>query len=161
MDSTKHRVFDRIVWTLAVAFACLAAGSLATGAEPAQGDPAQWQAECGSCHLAFAPRLLPAEGWKAVMDSLDKHFGVDASLDPKADAAIRRYLLARAPASGRGAPAADPRRITQAGWFRREHDEVSAADWRNPQVRSPANCGACHRDAARGGFDEESVRIPR
>lgn len=160
MHSNQHRVFDRIVWSLAVAFGCVAAGSVAHGAGPAQADMAQWQSECGSCHLAYPPRLLPADGWKAVMGSLDKHFGVDASVDAGTDAAIRRYLLSRAPASVRGGAAADPRRITQAGWFMREHDEVPAAAWRHPGVGSPANCAACHRDAAQGSFDEESVRIP-
>ncbi len=25
---------------------------------------ALWQAECGSCHVAYPPRLLPAESWR-------------------------------------------------------------------------------------------------
>src|SRR5512135_2316584 len=53
---------------------------------------ALWQSECGSCHVAFPPRLLPAESWRAVMSGLDKHFGSDASLDPVAAKEIGAFL---------------------------------------------------------------------
>src|SRR5512146_2667484 len=53
---------------------------------------ALWQTECGSCHVAYPPRLLPAESWRAVMSGLDKHFGSDASLDPAAVREIGAFL---------------------------------------------------------------------
>jgi hypothetical protein len=28
-------------------------------------------------------------------------------------------------------------------------------------IKSPANCTACHRDAAQGDFEEDRVRIPK
>ena len=37
--------------------------------------------ECGSCHVAFAPGLLPAASWQRLMADLGRHFGSDASLD--------------------------------------------------------------------------------
>jgi hypothetical protein len=37
--------------------------------------------ECGACHMAFQPGLLPAASWRQVMSGLAKHFGEDASLD--------------------------------------------------------------------------------
>ena len=42
------------------------------------------------------------------------------------------------------------------------HD--AAADSRLPQVtnvKTPANCGACHTTAERGDFSERGVRVPR
>ena len=33
--------------------------------------------ECGSCHLAFAPSMLPASAWKRMMGDLANHFGDD------------------------------------------------------------------------------------
>jgi hypothetical protein len=38
--------------------------------------------ECGSCHIAFAPSMLPASSWKRMMDDLKNHFGDDATIDP-------------------------------------------------------------------------------
>ena len=43
--------------------------------------PAVYTQECGSCHLAFPPNLLPKASWQSVMHGLDKHYGSDASLD--------------------------------------------------------------------------------
>jgi len=36
--------------------------------------------ECGSCHLAFAPSMLPASSWKRMLAGLNRHFGTDASI---------------------------------------------------------------------------------
>lgn len=38
------------------------------------------QSECGSCHLAFAPSMLPARSWQALMGGLQNHFGDDATM---------------------------------------------------------------------------------
>ena len=51
-----------------------------------------WQAECSTCHVAYPPRLLPRESWRAVMSGLDKHFGSDASLDPATAREIGTFL---------------------------------------------------------------------
>ena len=52
-------------------------------------------------------------------------------------------------------------RITRAAWFVREHDEVHAATWALPAVKSAANCAACHTRADQGEFRERDIRIPR
>ncbi len=121
----------------------------------------QWKTECGACHVAFPPRLLPAESWRAVMSGLDKHFGSDASLDPAAAAEIRAYLEKNA-GSGKYAAAGKPiLRITETRWFKREHDEVPARTWNNPKVKSAANCAACHTQAEAGNYSEHNIRIPK
>lgn len=129
---------------------------------PARPDAARaWRDECGSCHIAYAPRLLPAESWRVVLDRLDQHYGVDASLDPARVAQIRSYLVAEAGLPGRApAPGRTPR-ISTAPWFDREHAEVAAEVWRRPSVRSRSNCGACHSGAERGAFNEDGIRIPK
>ena len=119
-----------------------------------------WKAECGSCHIAYPPSLLPAESWRAVMAGLDKHFGVDASVDAKTAKEIGAFLEQNAGRS-RGTSAKPTLRITETRWFLREHDEVGAAIWKRPKVKAPANCAACHTGAEQGNFDEHSVRIPR
>ena len=34
--------------------------------------------ECGSCHFAFQPGLLPEKSWVKIMNNLENHFGTDA-----------------------------------------------------------------------------------
>lgn len=121
----------------------------------------QWQAECGSCHVTYPPKLLPASSWQRIMNGLDRHFGTDASVDAKTAAEIGAFLAAHAARGGRAWGAGDPLRITETAWFRREHDEVSPATWKSPKVRSAANCAACHAGAERGDYSEHSVRVPR
>lgn len=122
---------------------------------------AAWQAECGSCHVPYPPRLLSANGWRQVMGTLDHHFGTDATLEPALAAEIGRFLQANAGADERFASVATPPRVTQTAWFVRKHDEVPAAVWKRPAIRSAANCTACHAGAEAGSFRERDIRIPR
>ena len=119
-----------------------------------------WKAECGSCHMAYPARMLPASSWRKMMSGLDKHFGTDASLDPAAVVEISTFLEKYA-ARENAASSNATLRITETGWFVHEHDEVPNSVWRSPKVKSPSNCMACHRGADTGNFSEHSVRIPR
>ncbi|MDP1646222.1 MAG: diheme cytochrome c [Thiobacillus sp.] len=130
-----------------------------------------WQQECASCHIAYAPSFLPKASWRRVMGGLDNHFGENASLDPATQADILRFLEANAADSGRsrmgdkvmqrmGANEA-PLRITETRWFVRKHDEVQRATWSRKSVGSAANCAACHRQAEQGMFNEHDIRIPK
>lgn len=120
-----------------------------------------WQTECGSCHVAFPPRLLSAESWRAVMSGLDKHFGSDASLDAPSAREIGAFLDKNA-GSNRHATSGKPiLRITETRWFVREHDEVSDRTWKNPKVKSAANCAACHTGAEGGNYGKRGIRIPK
>ena len=37
--------------------------------------PAGYQAECGSCHMAYQPALLSAHDWRRTLAGLKDHFG--------------------------------------------------------------------------------------
>jgi hypothetical protein len=115
-------------------------------------------AECGSCHIAYPPQLLSASGWSRLMGGLDKHFGVDASVDAATSRMVGSYLGANAGAERRFG--ANVQRISETAWFRREHDEVPASVWKSPQTKSAANCPACHVQAGRGDFSERGIRLP-
>ncbi|MDP2832320.1 MAG: diheme cytochrome c [Pseudomonadota bacterium] len=119
----------------------------------------EWKLECGSCHLAFPPRLLPAESWRKMMGSLDKHFGTDASLSPRENREITDFLVKNAASRWRSPTA--PLRITETAHFLHEHDEISDAVWKRAAIKSPSNCAACHPAADKGDFNEHRVRIPR
>lgn len=120
-----------------------------------------WQTECAACHIAYPPQLLPGSSWKRVIDGLDRHFGTDASLPQPAVAEIGRFLEANAAQGKRAARRDGALRITETAWFTRKHDEVPARTWSRTDIRSPSNCGACHRQAEQGDFSERSVRIPK
>ncbi len=126
-----------------------------------KGAPAAFTAECSSCHVAYAPFLTGKANWRGIMAGLDKHYGVDASLDSKTHQEISTWLLANAATGARQAAASPEFRITRSDWFIRKHDEVSASVWRRASIKSAANCTACHSGAARGDFDEDAVRIPK
>lgn len=122
---------------------------------------ALWQQECSSCHIAYAPGLLPAESWRKLMAGLDQHFGSDASLTVQENEEITDFLVRNA--SNRWSAPTAPLRITESAWFRRKHDghEIAPSVWKKPQVKSPANCGACHMQAESGNFSERNIRMPR
>ena len=105
--------------------------------------------ECGECHMAFQPALLPAESWRRIMTGLSDHFGEDASLEPELAAEIEAYLVQNAP-HGDGTSL----RITEQRWFRHEHDFPDRV-WQRPEIRSRANCEACHRNAAQGSYEDD------
>ena len=117
--------------------------------------------ECGACHLAYPPGLLPPASWSRIMQNLSRHYGIDASLDAAARKEISDWLAAHGGTSKRGREAPPDDRITRAAWFARKHREVPAGAWSRPAIRSPANCAACHPRAEQGDFDEHAIRIPR
>ncbi len=119
---------------------------------------AQWQSECGSCHLAYPPQLLTAENWRQVMKGLDRHFGANATLDAKENAEILAFLERHAARDSRYS--AKSLRISDTPWFQREHREVPHTVWSHKQVKSPANCTACHIDGDKGNWSERGVRLP-
>lgn len=120
--------------------------------------------ECGSCHMPFAPSMLPASSWQRMMGNLNDHFGDDASVDTQTARKITAYLVANAADTGgqrfsgkllRGASTNDaPLRITELPKWVREHRKVTVAGWQHKDVRTKANCAACHVDAAKGYYDE-------
>ena len=107
-------------------------------------DNKAWRTECSGCHIAFPPALLPAEDWLDIMSRLDKHYGVDASLDPKIRQEIAAYLQ-RNGASNRLLGSHDEiPRITTTDWFFRKHQGAIRL-WRKGKVKSLTECAACHK----------------
>jgi hypothetical protein len=113
--------------------------------------------ECSACHMAFPVGLLPDASWNRIMDTLDNHFGEDASLSAEATAEIRAYLTGAAPASMRGVDDQNPlMRISELPWFTHEHGKrVLAKVESNPAIGSIANCAACHKGAEKGWFEDD------
>jgi len=126
--------------------------------------------ECGACHFAFQPGLLPERSWKKIMASLDKHFGENAEL-PSSDAqALTDYLVKNAGDHSsfkrsvkfmRSISSAEtPLRISKIPYFVKEHREVVAKIKDSTKVKSISNCEACHLKAADGSYAEREINIP-
>jgi nitrate/TMAO reductase-like tetraheme cytochrome c subunit len=122
--------------------------------------PASYEAECASCHMAYPPGLLSEQSWKNVMSGLSKHFGTDASVDAKTRTEITSWLIKNAATRQKYSETALENRITKTSWFIHKHDELRSDVWKRAGVKSPANCGACHIDAANGIFSEKNVKVP-
>ncbi|WPL17531.1 Diheme cytochrome c [Thiorhodovibrio winogradskyi] len=123
---------------------------------------ATYREECGSCHMAYQPGLLPPRDWARIMapDALINHYGDDASLSEQPRAEISAFLGANA-ANNPGAVSGGLPRITASAAFKHEHDEIPARlVTANPEVNSFSQCSACHQKAAEGNYDERWIDIP-
>lgn len=140
------------------ALAALFTGTLAPRADELEAvPPVTHQAtleECGECHMAYQPVLLPRESWAAIMDDLSDHFGEDASLPPGLTAEIRAYLVG-ASAPARRQAERPILKITQQRWWLHEHDDIRASAWQDPKVGAGGNCPACHKGAERGVYEDD------
>lgn len=118
--------------------------------------------ECGSCHMVYPPRFLSAESWRAVMAGLGKHFGSDASVDAATATEIGDFLVQNASTKQRkSSNGIEPAlRITETRWFQSEHRKVENK-WKDPRVKSAANCVACHTQADSGSFRERDLKVPK
>lgn len=163
---------------LALAFALLPLALLAAAASaparaddrvPPVSDPVVRQ-ECGGCHMAFPPGLLPARSWTRLLAERADHFGEDLALPAATADLIGAYLVANAgDTAGRGlarkymrwiGPDGAPLRITENPAFLRKHPFPDST-WRDPKVVTKSNCLACHAGAASGDFEEGSrPRLP-
>jgi Dihaem cytochrome c len=124
-------------------------------------DHPAYRQECGSCHVAYPPALLAAPSWRAVMGSLDKHFGTDASLEPAARADILAFLEKNAGRRDTSAGGKPLLRISETGWFAKEHrKEIAAGTPKRADVKTIANCGACHKGAESGDYGKAGLQVP-
>lgn len=130
-----------------------------------------YKEECGSCHFAYQPGLLPERSWRKMMSQLDNHFGENAELDEETTQALTNYLVANAADYSdykrsrgiiRSIKSNDtPLRITEVRYFKRKHHEISDRMVKNnPEVGSFSKCAACHTNADKGSYNEHQVKIP-
>ena len=121
--------------------------------------PASFTTECSSCHIAYQPALLAANDRPKPMAGQSDHFRSDATVHGKTGQEITAFLERNAGNASRLGNAGNPPRITQTARFIRKHDEIPAKYWRDPRVKSAANCEACHPGAAKGNYNEHDIAI--
>lgn len=148
------------ITTALVALAMLGANTAAfANGGSRQPPPAKYLEECASCHVPFPAKMLPAASWRALLSSLDNHFGTDASIDAPTARAFSQWLSENASRRMSTRPPQD--RLTQSAEFIRKHREIATSVWLRPAIAGASNCAACHTNTAQGRFSEHDVRIPK
>jgi hypothetical protein len=129
-----------------------------------------YKENCGACHFAYQPGLLPSSSWKNILGGLDDHFGEFVDLDPETQEAISSYLEANAAEQSsakravkimRSLGSTTPMRITDIPYIKHKHHEISASAFNRQTIGSFSNCDACHKRAEEGVYDDDFVDIPR
>lgn len=136
-------------------------------------DNKTYKEECGSCHFAYQPGLLPTKSWEKLLtvEALSQHFGDNAELDADTLAVVHDYAIANAAdksyhkRSRKIAIATEkveaPLRITEVRYIKRKHHEIPEKMIKgNKDVKSASYCDACHTQASKGVFDADTVKIP-
>lgn len=129
--------------------------------------------ECGSCHFAFQPGLLPESSWQKLMqaDALANHFKENAELDEDTrkhilklltdNSADKSYYKRSRKIMWSLDDGMAPLRITEVPYIKEKHEEVAEdIDIKKSKVKSFANCDKCHQKAGQGIFDDDTVMIP-
>jgi Dihaem cytochrome c len=126
--------------------------------------------ECGSCHFAYQPGLMPARAWRKVMGNLHDHFGDNAETNAKTRDAILDYLVAGAADVARNprsraimdasTPGDSGMRITSQPYIAGLHGGLLDPLFRGyPRVETLVNCPACHIKATEGVFKARRYNI--
>lgn len=121
--------------------------------------------ECGECHMTFPPQTLPKASWEKIMANLSDHFGENASMDPAAAAKILAFHVANSSDVSDVRAAVKWRvketlaRITDAPRFISKHKQCGAEVWAHKQVRSKANCLACHPSMSANGSADAKIKF--
>lgn len=132
---------------------------------------ALYKEECGSCHFAYPPGLLPGSSWTKIMSQLDQHFDDNAELEVDVQKKLTDYLLQysadrstyRRSMRIMRSTSVDsaPIRITELPYFIHKHNEIPSRMIKgNDKVGSLSNCDACHQRAEQGYFSEREINIP-
>ena len=127
--------------------------------------------ECGSCHFAFQPGLLPKRSWTKMMNNLSDHFGSDATLEPEDHKALLVYLTDNAAENAVKykrsrkilksiAVDSTPAKITDVPYFVRKHRRIPKKMIMQEEVGTLSNCTACHTTASKGVYSERAIKIP-
>ena len=137
---------------------------------PELADNERWREECGSCHLAFHPSLLPERSWRQMLQEQANHFEEDLFLEADTAAELEDFLVKNAAEQAateaawkinRSIPENEtPLAITQTAYWKQKHGELPKAIWQTDLVKGKSNCAACHLDANEGTFEDGAMRLP-
>ena len=138
---------------------------------PSLPDSALWREECGSCHFAFHPTLLPERSWRAIFEQQHEHFGDDLDLENDTYQELLDFHVQNAAESKLSEPAhkvllfedptSVPLRVTETKYWKHKHEDIEEIYWKSKKVKAKGNCTACHLDAKQGTFEDSDMRLPK
>jgi hypothetical protein len=127
--------------------------------------------ECGSCHIAFPPYLLPANSWDLMMGDLTNHFGDDASLDEPTTHSILAFLKKNSAENSTHQASLKILKslkdknstiaITKTPYWIKKHKELEQDIFASNEVKSKANCQACHQEIQNGLIENDLIKVPK
>jgi len=132
-------------------------------------DNPTYKEQCGACHFAFQPGLLPSGSWEKILDTPGEHNGEEIELDPESKDAIAEYLnknaaehssAKRAVKIMKSLDGQTPLRITDTPYIQNKHKSIPRHAFLRESIGSRSNCPACHTTAEKGIYREKSVTIP-
>ena len=132
-------------------------------------DNLTYKEQCGACHFAYQPALLPSGSWHKILSSLDDHNGEEIVIEEESKKIILDYLAngaaeyssaKRARKIMRSLDGLTPTRITNVPYIQRKHHEIKEEVFKRESIGSPANCTACHSTAESGVYEDDNVHIP-
>lgn len=127
--------------------------------------------ECGSCHFAYQPGLLPSSSWNKIMSNLENHYNNDASISSANLQTLTKYLNDNSAEKNMqykrsnkivSSLAKDqiPESISTTPYMIRKHNEIKKSLITQPEVKGLFNCIACHKTADKGNYGERDINIP-
>ena len=132
-------------------------------------DNLTYKEQCGACHFAYQPALLPSGSWFKILSGLEDHNGEEVVIEDENEKIISKYLeensaehssTKRARKIIRSLDGQTPRRITEVPYIRRKHHEIKEDVFKRESIGSRSNCVACHSTAERGSYDDDDAHIP-
>ena len=123
--------------------------------------------ECGSCHTLYPPHFLPKKSWELIMSDLENHFGDDATISEELNKNILAFLVNNSAETSTMKPSfkflnsinnQDIIAMTKTTYWEKTHKEIPKEIFNNKEVKSKANCKACHSDIEKGLIEKENIK---
>ncbi|MDT8338098.1 MAG: diheme cytochrome c [Sulfurimonas sp.] len=130
-----------------------------------------YKKECGSCHFAYQPGLLPSNAWAKMMSNLQNHFDTDATLEKDDFNAVLEYLHQNSAEKAMKYKRSNkivksirhgevPESISKTPYMVKKHREIREDLITQDEVKGLFNCSACHTTAEKGIYSEKDILIP-
>ncbi|MEI6315957.1 MAG: diheme cytochrome c [Syntrophus sp. (in: bacteria)] len=129
-----------------------------------------YKKNCGTCHFAYQPELLPVRSWLKIINNPGGHPGGDLSVDNKTKAEIEKYLNQNSAEKSQSKISRKiiasigndvPSRISEVPYIRDKHRKIKQEVFSRKSIGSRGNCITCHKTAERGDYDDDNVTIPK
>ena len=129
-----------------------------------------YKKECGTCHFAYQPGLLPSGSWDKILAGFEDHFGEVIELTPDSKKAIDEYLKTNSAEHStakrsikimKSLGSQTPMRVTETPYIKGKHKDINPDVLKCDVIGSLSNCSACNKTAEQGIYDDDHVSIPQ